>query len=372
MKVILSSLDFISPVPSFKINKKNRLKNILSGVFSLIAFLLILSITIFLAHQMFTRSNSTVILNSIPDQFQKQNLSNFPFMIGLINNLGQNIQEDESVYYIKSEAWEIYNNNTNEVVQQIVKRALLKLEKCDINKHFGKYKDFFQNTPFINYYYCPELNKNNLTIFRPFSTNSNFLVHAIGKCVNTTSEGKICKDQKTIENILSNTFISHKYLEYSVDHKNISDPGSLTLRSDLLPASSSLFTRYWYNYKNIEYFSDLGYIFEDYSIKNYFQVSRPIQTVSLLTQNTLYAGTFVNIFLSMDHEYHRYQRSFMKLQSLVASIGGLIKGLWIIFQTFLYFYNLDLYYHELIQSLFVISKDVKQSEHNKNNVLDPR
>jgi hypothetical protein len=372
MKDIFSSLDFISPQPSFKIKKGNRLKNALSGIFSLIAFLLILSITIYSIHQMFTRSTSTVILNTIPDSHQKQNLSELPFMIGLINNLGQIIQDDESVYVIKSEVWQIYNNNTNPMMQQMVKRASIILEKCDINKHFGEYKKYFQKTPYINYHYCTDPNKNNMTIFRPFSTNSNFIIHAIGTCNNKTSNGKICKDQKTIETILSNIFISHVYLEFSIDHKNISYPGSLSLRSDLLPASSSLFTRYWYSYKNIEYLSDLGYIFEDNYVKKYFQVSRPSQTVSLITQNTILTGTFINIFLSMDHEYHRYQRSFMKLQNLVASVGGIIKGVWILFQTLLYFFNLDNYYHELIQSLFIISKESNYNSDVKNKIIDPR
>ncbi len=31
----------------------------------------------------------------------------------------------------------------------------LEIERCDINKHFGPFRTYFENVPFLEHHYCP-------------------------------------------------------------------------------------------------------------------------------------------------------------------------------------------------------------------------
>jgi hypothetical protein len=354
MKDFILLFDFLSPIPNLKINKNDRLKNNISSLASLLAIAMIISVSGYLCLQMFIRADSNIIYNSLPNKDQIQNISQFPYMIGVFSNLGKPISDDEKIYYIQSEIWNMYHDNTNGTIKQVAKRTLIQQEKCDINKHFGEYRKIFENIPYLSSYYCPIPGVNNLTLYSQFSTESIFIGHYISRCVNNSQPNRTCKDSATIHSTLANTYVIHKFLEFSIEHKNFSDPGSLTLRNDALPVSTTIFSRYWYYYKNIIYNTDLGYIFEDMVTNNYFEVSRAVQTVNLNRQGPV-PGSFALISLTMDYKLDFYQRSYLKCQGLIAYIGGMIKGILIILQLLLFYLNKQLYYYEIVSSLFKIN-----------------
>ena len=361
--------DFLSTKPNLKINKKVRLKNISSGLASLIAIMMIVSISLYFSTQLIVRENSSIIFNSVPNYEEKLNLSELPYMIGLFTNLGTPIQDSENIFYIQSEIWNMYYDKTEGKSKQVAERITIKQEKCDIDKHFGKYRDYFKELPDISSYLCPIPEQNNITIFRQFSTESIFIGHYIARCVNNTALNRTCKDPATIQSSLANTYVTYKFFEYSINHKNITSPGYLSLRSDGLSVSSSIFTRYWYYLKTITYSSDMGFIFEDLVIQNYFEVSRAVQNVNLNFQGTV-PGSFALISLTMDYKSDFYHRSFLKAQSLLANIGGMIKGILLIFEIIFYYTNTELYYYEIISSFFKIKSEQNSIEiPNLNNRL---
>jgi hypothetical protein len=354
MKDFFLYFDYLSPTPNLKINRNDRLKNNVSCIASLVAIILIISVTVYFTNQMFMRVNSNIIYNSLPNRDQLQNISDLPYMIGVFNNLGLPLLEDSNIYNIQSEIWNMDYEYTNGSVKQVARRTLIQQEKCDIEKHFGQYKEYFKDVAYLSSYYCQVPGLNNLTLFRHISTRSIFAGHYISRCVNNSQANNYCKDSATIQSTLANTYVIYKYLEFSIDHKNISDPGQLTLRNDALPVSSSIFSRYWYYYKNIIYSTDLGYIFEDLSTNNYFEVSRPVQTVNLNPQGTV-PGSFALISLTMDYKMDFYQRGYLKFQGLIAYIGGMIKGIYVIMQLLIFYFNKQLYYLEIVSSLFKIN-----------------
>jgi hypothetical protein len=85
-----------------------------------------------------------------------------------------------------------------------------------------------------------------------------------------------------INSNLGNVFFSMNFLEYSLDHTDLISPGKLSLRSELIPMSSSISSRVWFYITNIKYFSDDGLIFESKKYYDYFKLSRPTFTYNLV------------------------------------------------------------------------------------------
>ena len=58
----------------------------------------------------------------------------------------------QNLYNISLLVWYSYiDNKTNQLIQYDKKIV----EKCNINKHFNEYKNYFNNIPDLNSYFCP-------------------------------------------------------------------------------------------------------------------------------------------------------------------------------------------------------------------------
>ena len=45
------------------------------------------------------------------------------------------------------------------------------MSKCDINKHFSEYKQYFKNMEDLNSFICPEIRLNNQTLYGIYGGN---------------------------------------------------------------------------------------------------------------------------------------------------------------------------------------------------------
>jgi hypothetical protein len=362
MKDFIKYFDFLSMKPNMKINKEERLKSFPFGFMSLLAYLIVVGLGIYFVNQLLSRSESTITSNDIPDMSQKINLSDLPYTIALRSNLGTPLSDD--IYSLKSEIWKFSLIKNSKGEEELgLERIVVKHEKCDINKHFGKYSYLFNNLPYLSSSYCPIPGINNITLKSVYGANDMiFLQHYFSRCLNDTKQNRTnCSQKELVEERLESAFITYNFLEYSIDHKNISSPGSLLMRQEVIPASSTIYSRTWYYISNILYTTDMGYIFEDLQSVKYFQVSRYIQTYSLLNSGTV-SGSFAVVTMSMYNKSYSFKRSYMKFQNFLANIGGVVKGVVLVIQIISYHFCLENYNFYLISSLFNIGKDINPSQ----------
>jgi hypothetical protein len=351
MKDFIKYFDFLSLKPSMKINKEDRLKSFPFGLLSLLAYLVAFALGIYFINQLLSRSDSAVTTSEIPDLSQNINLSQFPYTISLRSNLGRPVPDD--IYSLQSEIWRFYVTNTTGQEELMVDRIKVKHEKCDINKHFGKFKYLFQNLPYLSSSFCPIPGENNITLKSVYGANDMiFMQHYFSRCLNDTKQNRTyCKEKKFIEESLESVFISYNFLEYCIDHKNLLSPGSLIVRPEVIPASNTIYSRTWYYISNILYTTDMGLIFEDPHVANYFQVTRYIQIYTLLSSGTV-PGSFSLVTMSMFNKSYSYKRSYMKFQSVLANIGGVVKGIVLAIQIISYYLSIENYNFYLTSCLF--------------------
>jgi hypothetical protein len=188
-------------------------------------------------------------------------------------------------------------------------------------------------------------------------------------CTNNSAFNQTCHDQSKIQRNLAGMLLNVKFPEYTFNHSNINNPGNLYLRSDIIPVGPSVFKKEIYTIRQVEYISDFGFIQESKTTQNYYYLSEYKESTDLSPgSNNL--RTFVYVQISMDPKSDSYLRIFMKAQTLLANIGGLIKGVLTCCEILTTLFLWELYYIDLISALFnVNNKKMEEKMSNKMTIL---
>jgi hypothetical protein len=363
MSSYLLYCDFLSPAPNLNIDKHSHFRSNLGAVFSMIVIFLIIAITSYFTIRMFDREDQSVIFNQIASMKVAQNLSDYPFMIMLQGYLIYDRLTPRD-YYLYSTLWRITKNTTTGQMQTT--RTLIEYEMCDINKHFGQYKEYFENVTYMKSHFCPVPGRNNLSLYGIYGSDDDysFISHNICRCVNNSAlngNRTDCNTREELDINLKETYLSYKFLEFSIDHSDLNNPGKINFRSEAIPLSSSIFRRIWFSVRPITYITDLGYIFQEDFTQEYYQVSGYRESVDLRTEGSV-PGSFSSITVYMDTKYDSYRRTYTKVQNLLANIGGIIKALFTAAQICTLVINTQMYYYDLVKSLFIIDKDKDETK----------
>lgn len=196
----------------------------------------------------------------------------------------------------------------------------------------------------------------------------------VNPCVNETSrpdlifsDQKPNKDncypiQQIEENINSReTFIFLEFYDHQINHSSIDNVFPVFQNYISLKLSTEIFLRYLLEYQIIDYNIDFGFVFEDISsYRSYFYKSYSTQVDIVNKKNTGYPK-YAHIDIVLDSYKKTYNRSYIKLQTVGANIGGAAKLFMLIGQTISFLYLNNLYFLELCNNLFTYSSGETES-----------
>lgn len=364
---LIKATDILSPIPELKINRKTRYQTVLGGVFSILTFVMILVTTGYFLNILFSRLDKTITYNIGPPKTNiTQDMNKSPYAVLVVDRYGFPFANSSRIYSLRTIRWQLYMTANGLMTVPFP----IQNEMCNITKHFSGFVDLVSNVPFMNIHNCPKPNQN-LNIFGTFgeATGFSFLVHYVYKCQNDTKVGKTdCYDEKTIDTYLNFAYVHYKGIDFTLNHSNIDNPGQPYLRSDPLSISSSVYRRQFYTFRSVEYISDIGYIFESKVTQNYYTYTDAKESTDLSNLNSSTGGLIAFVQFSMDPKMDYYSRNFLKAQTVLANVGGIIKALIVASQICTVIFNTELYYYELIQSLFKISNEKLEKESTKNKI----
>ncbi len=364
--------DILSSKPELRSSEQNiRFKTIFGGALTIISTILIICAGISFGLNLFQRKNSSITYNVLPaDQSTKADFGKYPFMVALLDN-GLKLLEDEDRYYtFYSEVWNfIPNNSSGSIVMDLV-RVPIKTERCDLEKHFGEYKEAFRHVPYLAHHYCLVPGQNITTFGLYGSTvDYNFVDHWISTCVNDTKLNRTnCFPSEKSKARLVNTYISYVFLDYSIDHSDTNQPIKLNLRSEILPVSSTIYKRIFFYQRPVLYTTDYGYVFEDFQDISFYQTLDSKENVDLRPQGTV-PGSFALISVMMDKYNNFYFRKYYKIQNFLADVGGIVKGLLLISGFVNYLFSEEFFYVDLVNSLYHVDVSMNGSK-NKDDVYN--
>ncbi len=225
----LRRVDIISEEATIYGNQNSkRLQNTFGGLISLTSLLIILSAIIYFVYQFFSFSKPFVVMStSYNDNITFVDYGSIPFMIRLSDEF-QIPYNNSAQLYLPSFYWINTTVVNNQLVQQYFNYPM---EHCDIEKHFGQYKDFINsNVMNIGSYFCinSENDKLNMTALYGGTKQYSFAYYVIRQC-NTRAINNTCLPQSQIDTIFKNYYVDVIMLDYYID-KSIT-PNQLSLHT---------------------------------------------------------------------------------------------------------------------------------------------
>ena len=350
--------DILSSKPELRTSERfERFKTVYGGALTILMTALIIGASVSFGIEFLERKNSIITYNKIPaDETNQAEIGDFPYMVALLDN-GLKLLEDEDRWYsFLSETWDFYpKNSSSGQIEMGLKRIKINTERCNIDKHFGKYKELFKDVPYLEHHYCL-IPGQNVTAYGLYGSTkpNNFIDHWISTCVNDTALNRTnCHSREESKARLVNTYISYVFLDIAIDHNDIQNPIKVILRSEILPVSSSIYKRIFFYLSSISYKTDYGFIFEDMKEEKVFQVSDSKENVDLRPEGTV-PGSFALITVLMAKYNNFYFRKYYKGQNFLADMGGIIKGLLLIGTFLNYLISEEFYFINLIESLYPV------------------
>lgn len=370
MKNLITAADILSNKPQLRNNQIYlRFKTIFGGALTIIMTILIIAASISFGIDLLERKNSTITYNLLPaTDKSKAQIGQFPYMVALLDNGLKLLPEDDRWYGFLSESWDFYPKTVNGSTEMLLKRTIIETERCDLDKHFGEWRDLFKDVPYLEHHYCLVPGQN-ITVYGLYGSTkpNNFIDHWISTCVNNTELNKTnCYSREESKARLVNTYLSYVFLDTTIDHNDIQNPVKYILRSEILPVSSSIYKRIFFYLRNISYKTDYGFIFQDIREEKIFQVSDSKENVDLRPEGTV-PGSFALISVLMDKYNNFYFRKYYKGQNFLADMGGIIKGLLIIGTFINFLISEEFYFIDLIESMYGVNI-ISESERKKRKL----
>ena len=142
--------------------------------------------------------------------------------------------------------------NTNDII----------VEKCNISKHFGPYQELFSQIEDLNTFFCATPRLSNQTIYGQYGNIYPFGYYHfyVYMCLNQ-SESDRCYKNETIMQLLSNTYLEMRTVDYSINSLNTNKLLKTNIRVDRYMISLTVYKRIWVYLNWVQYITDQGLVF---------------------------------------------------------------------------------------------------------------
>ena len=317
---MLQNVDILGVESKIYVYGEERYKTTFGAVMSILSILSLLGLIIYFIDSFYNKVGMSVIYNRGQNRNLTVELSNIPFLFRLSSTGSQVITDN----YAKTilQYWVVIGNN------QVIMTNVT-LEACDINKHFGDFQYLYQNLTISNYMCLPA--DNNVNLFETGS-DKGYLNAYIVTCTNNSAyfnNRTDCATPSAIQTRLSGAFgLDVSFPDYKIDHMNYTNPVTPYVYFTRIQISLDFYYTALRNLQGTSYSTDIGSVFTDFQTATYYQV--PSGTESITVKK---AGTKVGVPNAIGayqleiapFDYETYIRSYPKLQSVIANIGGVVK-----------------------------------------------
>ena len=210
---------------------------------------------------------------------------------------------------------------------------------------------------------------------------------AINPCVNETSRPDLkMSDMKTpaqkdncypiekIEQKLNEmeTFFFVKFFDHQINHTSSDNLFPVFDNFLYLKVSTDIFLRYLLKYQVIDYNLDTGFIFEDVTKKRSYLYSGYDSQVALVNKKPTGFPKYAQVDIVLDPNKKSFNRSYVKLQTVTANIGGVAKFFLMIGEIVAFIYLRNIYFLDLCNSFFNYGEiDLKANQSNNIKSTGP-
>jgi len=354
---MLENLDLFGKKVEFKFNGKGTHKSIIGGLSTLILVIIfVLALMYFGQDIILRRAPKTVMSNLVTESPEEVLISpsTFNFAFGLQNPENFIPFMDENVYTVQV----TYNRVKKEVqsdesIKAVITQVSLETEKCTL-QHFGDASSQFSKLQ-LNQLYClknSQANLDSLTVRGDKDSSIyEFINVELTEC-DDQDNSMSCAPKASRDQLLKNGIFNLYFTNMAIDPKNYEQPN----RS----YKASYFTKISYNItKEIQMWvghtdivTDSGWLLDNKKNESLTKYSRMQELLSFNGDS----NQLVNLVIQSESIRTQYERTYVKIQNIMAAVDGIIPmGLIAIF-IFVSPYSRIKFYETLINELFDIKE----------------
>lgn len=255
---------------------------------------------------------------------------------------------------------DVYQFYTYETITIDMDLYLKKCDYRDYTKHQEWVRKLTENTTVD--YLCLAHNDTSKIVNPYGSPNSTFIHISFRKCDST--KRKCAND---LDRVLSDVYVQTLFQDAYVDVNNNDNPVTFYETRITSQNNLSFLKRSFISFRNNALIDDSGWLLENYNTTEFITLGNirvdMNPSYGRLTDN-LYWMTFDSTQIRK-----RISRSYMKLQDLLAKIGGIVKGSLIIVEILLIYYSRFKYTFFVIKCVINSEEDIKNLAIEKINIF---
>jgi hypothetical protein len=332
----LKLLDFVGKDVSLLHKSSQRVKTVLGGILTTIVSIFSIYSIVYFGRDLFTKENPFSRFSKAYTNSSLVYLKDRPFVFFAADARGNQIPNFDKYVTMTGSRFITSEQGDSDI-------SSIFMEPCDRSKHLLQYNDLFYDKDFSNLW-CSNSEKvqyangtigNEDIYFENEYTGlpSVFLVYFFNSCVNTTENGNKCAPQEEIDAVESGLYLSVSLIDDYIDLNDYAKPSKTYLQKYTLNVSPKVQKLTHVAYKKAYITTDAGLIMEDPDTMSLSQVD----TIKADLGQT--ALGYYMFYLESTRITDNYHRKYVKVQDLVASIGGLIKFIYFFIAILLYYYS---------------------------------
>lgn len=310
-KFYLKKIDYFSDNISFTHNESKRLNSTIGLVLTCIMVLLTATITLLFGKEIFNKSKPYVSES-----------------IEFNNNSKHILQKDSFLMFsLKYKSFELINSRVSSslkivgYIYTIEKSVLignetlkLNFTECREEELYQAFSNNYHSSDFINSYFCFHL-PIDINIYNPLRyINSRYLSLYISKNNEIVEYDEILNQMAYMDILYKDTY---------VDNFDFENPIKSFINNEIVQFNINKTSLISFNVKNSIFISDNGLLFTDTMIKKYWETE-------IFKESVYKDDHYLRINFSTNMISKKHNKSYLKIQELLAGIGGFVNGFIII------------------------------------------
>jgi hypothetical protein len=307
---------------SIKVNYKgqNKLKTYFGGILTILLIIGSIILVYYMGKEIIVKNNPNLIFTKIQRNISDVYLKDLPIFFDFLDSKGVPIDDIDKYA-------DFYALQTNFVAKDGIFYAEeisnFTHERCDPDKHFGKYKDILEKIYIKKNALCfnfpPEMN-----FFNDFaSIPSSNLGFVMNYCDNSKRpENNKCADPIELDRMWQAFFVRFSFPDYFLDPLNFDNPITLYAFTKIQVVSKDY---NFFNYVQIQktqMSTNIGWFADIWVEKTITQFKLNVPDVG--TSTVTYP--FQKMFTSFESPLlsDNYKRSYIQIPAILANVGGLL------------------------------------------------
>jgi hypothetical protein len=323
-------------------NGSFRAKSLLGGIFTILISLFSTYVAFSFGIEIIQKKKPISLVSQVYSPNYTVSLSDFPFMVVIGGPGASEIPNFEKFATISARSY--FMRTDPETKSLVLDSYPLQVLKCDADIHFGKYKDVFlnpiNNVPIkqglcinpnqINYENNTFRSSEDLQFMNLYATSpSKFITFFIEECKAPFSNrygyfvpNTTCASQEEIDEILGTFYVWVYHLDNYVDISDFKEPNKKFVNTYTQMLTNKAYKKNWIRTKNTSIHTDSGFLMPEFSTTSFPQLDQYNNDMATGSLDLIFE---LNLETSLFNDY--YERKYLKIQDLMAMIGGLFKFL---------------------------------------------